>query len=135
MFELPFMGSVKGLSRGTLKSDSATVEVVPVLSAGSSATLRDIKEPARAAGPDPLAFALGLLALAVVGWITWRARRQAPVALPELIPAAAALPATPDPYESAADRLAAIERERWSELDVARHYEEVTDVLRGYLEA
>jgi len=135
MFELPFMRSVKGLSRGTLTSDSATVEVVPVLSAGSSATLRDIKEPARAPGPDPLAFALGLLALAVAGWLTWRARRQVPVAVPELIPAAAASPVTPDPYDIAADRLAAVERERWSERDVARHYEQVTDVLRDYLEA
>jgi hypothetical protein len=135
MFELPFMRSVKGLSRGTLTSDSAMVEVVPVLSAGSSATLRDIKEPARAPGPDPLALALGLLALAVAGWLTWRARRRGPVVVPELIPAAAALPAMPDPYDIAADRLAAIERERWSERDVARHYEEVTDVLRDYLEA
>jgi len=135
MFELPFMRSVKGLSRGTLTSDSATVEVVPVLSAGSSATLRDIKEPARAPGPDPLAFALGLLALAVAGWLTWRARRQVPVAVPELIPAVAASQVPPDPYDIAADRLAAVERERWSERDVARHYEQVTDVLRDYLEA
>ena len=34
LFELPFMRSVKGLSRGTLTSDSATVEVVPALSRG-----------------------------------------------------------------------------------------------------
>jgi hypothetical protein len=32
-------------------------------------------------------------------------------------------------------RLAAVERERWSERDVARHYEAVTDVLRDYLES
>ena len=135
LFELPFMRSVKGLSRGTLTSDSATVEVVSVLSAGSSATLRDIKEPATAGGPEPLARALGLLALAVAGWLTWRARRRGLAAVPEPVPAAAASPATRDPYDIAADRLAAIERERWSALDVARHYAEVTDVLRDYLEA
>ena len=135
MFELPFMRSVKGLSRGTLTSDSATVEVVPVLSAGSSATLRDIKEPAHAAGPDPLAFALGVLTLAAVGWLTWRARRRGPAAVLQPIAAAPAVPAPPDPYDIAADRLAAIERERWSTRDVARHYAEVTDVLRDYLEA
>ena len=135
MFELPFMRSVKGLSRGTLTSDSATVEVVPVLSAGSSATLRDIKEPAHAAGPDPLAFALGVLTLAAVGWLTWRARRRGLAGVPQPIAAAPAVPAPPDPYDIAADRLAAIERERWSTRDVARHYAEVTDVLRDYLEA
>jgi hypothetical protein len=134
-FALPFMRSVKGLSRGTLTSDSATVEVVPVLSAGSSATLRDIKEPARTAGPNPLELALGLLALAGAGWLTWSARRRGPALVQESIPAAAAAAAARDPYEVAADRLAAIERERWSARDVARHYAEVTDVLRDYLEA
>ena len=135
LFELPFMRSVKGLSRGTLTSDSATVEVVPVLSAGSSATLRDIKEPASAGKPEPLALALGLLALAVAGWLTWRARRRGPAAVAEPLPAPAAAPAARDPYDIAADRLVAIERERWSARDVARHYAEVTDALRDYLEA
>ena len=129
------MRSVKGLSRGTLTSDSATVEVVPVLSAGSSATLRDIKEPAPAGKPEPLALALGVLALIVAGWLTWRARRRAPAAVAEPLPAPAAAPATCDPYDVATDRLIAIERERWSASDVARHYAEVTDVLRDYLEA
>jgi hypothetical protein len=135
IFELPFMRSVKGLSRGTLTSDSATVEIVPVLGAGSSATLRDIKEPTSAEGPNPLELALGLLALAVAGWLTWRARRRGPAAVPEPASAAVAPPATRDPYDIAADRLAAIERERWSARDVARHYAEATDALRDYLEA
>jgi hypothetical protein len=135
LFELPFMRSVKGLSRGTLTSDSATVEVVPVLSAGSSATLRDIKEPASPGKPEPLAVALGLLALALAGWLTWRARRRGPAAVAPPLPAPAAAPATRDPHDIAVGRLAAIERERWSVRDVARHYAEVTDVLRDYLEA
>jgi hypothetical protein len=135
LFQLPFMRSVKGLSRGTLTSDSATVEVVPVLSAGSSATLRDIKEPAPGGKPEPLALALGVLALTVAGWLTWRARRPAPAAVAEPFPAPPAAPATRDPYDVATDRLTAIERERWSASDVARHHAEVTDVLRDYLEA
>lgn len=135
LFQLPFMRSVKGLSRGTLTSDSATVEVVPVLSAGSSATLRDIKEPTPAGKPEPLALVLGLLGLVVAGWLTWRARRRGPPTAAEPLPAPAAAPATRDPYDVATDRLMAIERERWSASDVARHYAEVTDVLRDFLEA
>ena len=53
IFQLPFMRSVKGLSRGTFLSDSAAVEIVPVLQAGASATLRDIKEPVADARPEP----------------------------------------------------------------------------------
>ncbi len=136
IFELPFMRSVKGLSRGTLSSDTASVEVVPILSAGSSATLRDIKEPVPGTGRNPLELALGLVALAVAGWLTWQARR--PYAPLDAAPA----PTEPDaalapihPYDRALDRLAAIERARWGERDVTRHYAEVTDVLRDYLEA
>jgi hypothetical protein len=134
LFSLPFMRSVKGLSRGTLTSDSAAVEVVPVLSAGSSATLRDIKEPSPARNPEPLALALGVLALIGAGWLTWRARRRGQAIVAGPLPPAAA-PATRDPYDVASDRLMAIERKGWSGSDVARHYAEVTDVLRDYLEA
>lgn len=136
IFELPFMRSVKGLSRGTLPSDSAAVEIVPLIADPSSATLRDIKEPAPPRGPGPLALAGGLAALLVTGWIAWRLRRRAPAAAP--VPAAgvdAMPPPPPDPYELALARLGEIERERWSARDVARHYEAVTDALRGYLEA
>jgi hypothetical protein len=134
IFELPFMRSVKGLSRGTLSSEAASVEVVAVLGPGSSATLRDIKEPSRGSGPDPLELALGIVALAVAGWLTVRARPRGPAPVPAREPTAAVVPPPADPYDVALDRLAAIERERWGELDVARHYAEVTDVLRDFLE-
>jgi hypothetical protein len=134
IFQLPFMRSVKGLSRGTLSSDSATVEIVPVLQAASSATLRDIKEPVRAPGPDPLELALGLGALAAAGWLAWRARHAAGPSPRPLHPERSP-PPPPDLPEVALDRLAAIEGERWAERDVARHYEQVTDALRDYLEA
>ncbi|HET7427419.1 MAG TPA: hypothetical protein VFJ50_10280 [Gemmatimonadales bacterium] len=135
VFELPFMRSVKGLSRGTLSSDTASVEVVPVLGAGSSATLRDIKEPVRRGGPDPWELLLGLVALLAAGWLTWRTRHRAPVSVPAPGPTVPAAPARPEPYAVALTRLSAIEGHRWGESDVARHYAEVTDVLRDYLEA
>ena len=134
VFQLPFMRSVKGLSRGTLASDSASVEVVPVLTAGSSATLRDIKEPRPLGRGAPLELLLGLAAVAAAGWLAWRARRQAsPGASP--VELAATPPPAPDPYHRALARLDAIDAERWAVRDVARHYAEVTDALRDYLEA
>jgi hypothetical protein len=135
VFELPFMRSVKGLSRGTLSSDTASVEVVPVLGAGSSATLRDIKEPVDRGGPDPWELLLGLVALMAAGWLTWRTRHRSQAPVPALVPAAPAAPAQPEPYADALARLSTIEAQRWGESDVARHYAEVTDVLRDYLEA
>ena len=135
IFELPFMRSVKGLSRGTLPSDTASVEIVPLIADPSSATLRDIKEPPPPRGPGALVLVAGAAALIAAGWITWRLRRRhAPEPMPAAAPGASP-PAAPDPYQIAVARLAAVERERWSERDVARHYEAVTDALRDYLEA
>ena len=136
VFELPFMRSVKGLARGTLSSDSATVEIVPLVTNPSSATLRDITEPAPPRWPGPLVLAGGFLALLVTGVIAWRLRLRRPAAVPTPATALEAPPpAPPDPYEIALARLGEIERRRWSARDVARHYEAVTDALREYLEA
>jgi hypothetical protein len=136
VFELPFMRSVKGLSRGTLSSDSASVEIVPLVTDPSSATLRDIKEPMQASGPSPLELLLGLGALAAAGWVAWRGRRRAPTPAPASPPIAAVPPPEPlQPYQIALERLAAIETQRWGAQDVARHYEAVADALRDYLEA
>ena len=134
IFELPFMRSVKGLSRGTFSSDSAFVEIVPVLQNGASATLRDIKEPAPAQGPYPLELVLALGALALAGWLTWRPLRRTAGTVPVSAAIPAAPPPPPDPYDVALARLAEIDGERWASLDVARHYEAVTGALRDYLE-
>jgi hypothetical protein len=133
VFQLPFMRSVKGLSRGTLSSDSASVEVVPVLTSAASATLRDIKEPAPSRGRAPLELLLGFAALGLAGWLAWRAR-HAPPESPAAVPEAAPPPPPPDPYDRALARLAAIEEAGWAAHDVALHYAEITDVLRDYLE-
>lgn len=133
IFELPFMRSVKGLERGTFRSDTATVEIVPVLPAGSS-TLRDIKEPAPRPGPNPLELLAAIVALAVAAWLLLRGRRPA-AAAPGPPPSTPTPPPPPDPFELALARLAAVEAERWPTRDVAHHYEAVTDALRDYLEA
>ena len=135
VFELPFMRSVKGLSRGTLSSDSATVEIVPLVQEASSATLRDIKEPVPRRGPGAVELLLGLAALAAAGWLAWRARRRALPSVPASPLPVEAPPEPRDPYEIALDRLAAVEDAGWAAADVARHYEAVADALRDYLEA
>jgi hypothetical protein len=134
IFQLPFMRSVKGLERGTFSSDSATVEVVPVLTAGSSGTLRDIKEAPAPRRPGPADLIVGLVALAAAGWLAWRARRRhVPPGMAE--PLSEPPVAEPDPYGEAMGRLDAAVAARWSTRDVARHYAEITDALRDYLEA
>lgn len=136
VFELPFMRSVKGLTRGTLRSDTASVAIVPLVSDPSSATLRDIKEPAPPRAPGVFALAGGLFALLVAGLLAWRIGRRrtgpAPVE-PAVVEPPQAAP--PDPYEIALARLVEIAQERWGERNVARHYEAVTDALRDYLES
>jgi hypothetical protein len=136
VFALPFMRAVKGITSGVIRSDTLSVEVVPVLAAGNPA-LRDIRELERSSVPGLIAGVIIVLALAVVVLIIRRRRKplpQAPafVAEPETVPA----PSLPEPYEIAVARLSEIEREAWPERgDVARHYEAVADVLRDYLEA
>jgi hypothetical protein len=127
------MRSVKGLTRGTLSSDSASVEVVPVLTAGSGATLRDIREPASPSGVGPIELVLGIAVLLAAGWFAWRARRRAPEAPIQVDALTAPPPPEPDPYQRTVERLSAIEAERWPDRDVARHYAEITDALRDYL--
>jgi len=135
VFSLPFMRSVKGITHGHVDSDTLTIEVVPVLAAGNP-TLRDIREAEPSSIPRVLvvAIAAGVLLLAFL----LRRRRRA-----RLVPAAAptperepeAVPLPPDPYEVALARLQEIEREGWSTRgEVDRHYDLVTDALRGYLE-
>jgi hypothetical protein len=133
IFTLPFMRSVKGLSRGTLSSDTASVEVVPVLTAGSGATLRDIREPKPSSGAGPGELVLGMAVLLVGGWLAWRARGRAPKGSVQVDALAAPPVGAPDPYRRTLERLAAIEAERWPDRDVARHYAEITDALRDYL--
>jgi hypothetical protein len=135
IFQLPFMRSVKGLERGTVSSDSATVEVAPVLTAGSSGTLRDIKEIPPLPRPGAAELIAGLAALSVAGWLAWRARRPHVTHLPAEPDGVPALVPPANPYDDALRRLDAVVAARLNVQDVARHFAEVTEVLRDYLEA
>jgi hypothetical protein len=135
VFGLPFMRAVKGVTRATLTSDSAFVEIDPVAPAGNPA-LKDIKEIERQRGPDPRLLAAALAGGAFAGLaLLVRRRRRAPALFPASPKLAAPAPVVLGPYEVALGRLAQIDRERWpARGEVDRHYSAVADVLRRYLE-
>jgi LPXTG-motif cell wall-anchored protein len=134
IFMLPFMRAVKGVQRGTLASDSAFVEIGTLVPAGNPA-LKDIRELEPNTGTNlGRLLAVGALALLLIAGYARRRRRPLP-AEPSAAPLTAPAP-PPSPYQKALRRLANIEEEHWpTRGDVARHYEQVVDVLRGYLEA
>jgi hypothetical protein len=133
IFALPFMRGVKGLTRGTLTSDSAFVEIVSVLPAGNP-SLRDIREPPRPRAPDVRLLA-GLLLASAGAIVAARLRRrrgspQVPAAEP-LEP----LAAERRPYEEAMAQLEAIMREGWPSVGrMDLPFAAVADTLRRYLE-
>jgi hypothetical protein len=134
VFMLPFMRAVKGVQRATLASDSAFVDIGSLLPAGNP-PLKDIREIALNAGPNlgPLV-AAGGIALLLLGRYAIRRRRRSPAEVPVPTPSPPESP--PSPYAQALAQLERIQRERWPMRGaVARHYEEIVDALRGYLEA
>ncbi|HUF35430.1 MAG TPA: hypothetical protein VMN37_05735 [Gemmatimonadales bacterium] len=133
-FGLPWVQIVSG-RRGTLTSETATVDIVAVLPAGNP-TLRDIREMEPAGGPGPLPlFAAGAVLAAAAAVLVQRRRRHA--VRPAQAAAAPPLPTMlPDPYRLALERLETVERQRGAERgEVAAHYQAVSDTLRDYLEA
>jgi hypothetical protein len=133
VFGLPFMRAVKGVTRANVLSDSASIEIVPLLPGGNP-TLRDIKELEPAPGLGPLLPVLGGAGALLLLWYLRRRRRLRRVVVTPAEPVVPPPPA-PDPYQVAVERLDQIARSRWaSHGEVARHYEAVADVLRGYLE-
>jgi hypothetical protein len=135
VFALPFMRAVKGITNGTIRSDTVSVEVVPTLAAGNP-TLRDIRELEPSMIPQMLAGA-GVVLVAALGIILFLRRRARRIVAPAPVESEPiVIPPPPDPHELAVARLGEIEREGWvTRGDVARHYELVADVLRDYLEA
>jgi hypothetical protein len=136
VFGLPFMRAVKGVQRATLPSDSALVEIRPVLPAGNP-PLKDIREIEHTARPPllPWLFAAVLaLGALLLGWRRRRRRPQTTAAIEELISVAPV--EQPSPYEVALAEFSRIEQAGWARNGmVGRHYESVVDVLRDYLEA
>jgi hypothetical protein len=133
VFMLPFMRAVKGVQRGTLASDSAFVDIDSLLPAGNPSP-KDIREMVLYDRPNlGLLVAAGIIALLLIGGYAIRRRRRIPPVAPA--PAPQALEPVPTPYAEALAQLERIERERWpTRREVARHYEEIVNVLRGYLE-
>jgi len=131
-FGLPWVQVVTG-HRGTVASETAEVEIVPVLPGGNP-TLRDIRELERSPGPGPLPLvALGVALAAATAWALRRRLRRVPAEAPPVMPAAP--PAARDPYAVALARLEALEREALAGAAVEARYEAVADALRDYLEA
>lgn len=133
VFGLPFMRSVKGLTRGLLTSDSAFVEIDPVAPPGNP-SLKDIKPIVRQRGPGPL-FAAGLLATVLAAAVAWLFRRRRRLAAP-VVPVIPKAPvADLAPYDRAVARLEQIRAGTWpGPGNVDGYYEAVADTLRRYLE-
>ena len=135
VFGLPFMRAVKGLQRATLASDTAFVEIVSLLPAGNP-SLKDIREIELGSprGPWTLVGVATAALLLLAGYFRLHRRRAQVSPLVEPSPAVPAH--SPTAYDLALDQLGGIGRTHWPERGhVARHYEAIVDVLRGYLEA
>lgn len=133
VFALPFMRSVKGLTRGALTSDSAFVEIDSVAPPGNP-SLKDIKPIERERGPDPRLI-IGIAAATLIVLVAWLVRRR-----PRAAPAASPAPPGPpvsarSPYDAAVARLTRLDAEPWpAPHDADRYYEAVADALRRYLQ-
>jgi hypothetical protein len=118
----------------TLRSRPLPIEIASVLPDLNQVPMRDIKALAPLPGERqvvvwPVVVTLALLAIAAYAAYHTRRRATARGELADAISPAAT------PYERALHRLASVEREGWAARgDVARHYDEVTDALRRYLE-
>jgi hypothetical protein len=135
LFGLPFMRAVKGVGRGNLPSDSAYVEIVPLLPAGNP-SLKDIRELEPSSRPSFVPLVAGTLLAAALLAAYVRRRQRHPSILPPLVAAPAAPPTAPSAYALALEQLGRIDRERWpARGEVAHHYEATVDTLRRYLEA
>lgn len=115
-----------------VRSDSATVQILPVLPAGNP-PLKDIRDIESTTGPNPLPIVFAVLATGILIWLL-RRRRRAVAPVVAAAPVAGPSP-MPTPYEAARHRLDEIAREAWPARGaIDRHYEAIVAVLREYLE-
>ena len=132
VFGLPFMRIVEGVSRGTLPSDSAFVDIRPVLPAAGNPPLKDIRElEHRPISSAPVACARRH----GTGRWTIPAPAETDTRVFSVAGSCSSGAAPPTPYDVAVDSLDRIEAERWpSKGNVALHYEAIAYTLRQYLE-
>jgi hypothetical protein len=129
------MRIVEGIPRATLPSNSAPVDIHPILPAGDP-PLKDIKELDRRPRLPWLPLALALVFLAVAAtYLRIRRRRRVEAAGPVSPQEIANPPVIQDAYDLAVERLHRVELQRWpARGNVARHYEDIVQALRDYLE-
>ena len=129
-FGLPFMRGVKGVTRATLTSDSAFIDIDPVAPPGNP-SLKDLRDPpAGAPGLGKyLPAVLGLLGLAIAFAIRPRGSTS-----PLPAPMTPAPVVGPSAYDRARRRLKEIEdMNRLPPGDVSSFYAAVADTIRAYL--
>jgi hypothetical protein len=134
-FGVPFMRIVEGVSRATLPSDSAFVNITPVLPPAGNPPLKDIRELEKRPA-SPWTWPAILLVLLAAGWLL-RRRRLRDIDHPvTTAPAVIDVPAPePTPYDIALARLRRVEAESWPSRGLVEpHYEAVAQALRRYLE-
>jgi hypothetical protein len=128
-FSVTFMRAVKGVQRGVLVSDTAWVDVTPVLPAGDH-PLKDLRPLEESPAPRWPWLALAVAA----GMAVWLLRRRPRRPVRAAMATSRLSEDGGDAREQALDRLHAIEREQWpARGEVARHYEAVADVVRDFL--
>jgi hypothetical protein len=128
-FGLPFMRGVKGVTRATLTSDSAFIEIDPVAPPGNP-SLKDLRDPPVGAPAQGkyLPAVLGLLSLAIAFAIRPRGA-SSPAPAPKAVPVLG-----PTAYDRARRRLGEIEAMNWMQQgDVSPFYGAVADIVRAYL--
>jgi hypothetical protein len=134
VFGLPFMRSVKGLTRGTIVSDSAFVEIVPVAPPGNP-ELKDIRETLDRPRSDWWPVVAALAAAGAAGVEVLRRRHRPREAATTAPPVSAWAALVPDPYERARARLQAIDGPgSAAHGEVDQRYAAAVDTLRAYLD-
>jgi hypothetical protein len=134
IFGVPFMRVTEGISRATLPSDSAFVDIKAVLPPAGNPALKDIRE--LETRPRPLWPWLALVAAMLTAGLLLRFRRKAVSPAVVEVPNSPAGPPEPTPYELAVAALDRAEAERWpARGKIELHYEAVAQTLRQYLEA
>lgn len=134
VFGLPFMRIVEGVSRATLPSDSAFVEVRAVLPGAGNPALKDIKELEERPMSLQRWLALAAALIAATGlYLRFRRKNSAETLVVEPEPTTELM--APSAYDVALERLNRVEEEHWPDRGrVALHYEGVAQTLRQYLE-
>jgi hypothetical protein len=134
VFDVAFMRVTEGISRASLPSDSAFVEISAVLPPAGNPALKDIREiEKRPASTWPWFAAVAALLAAAA--LYRRFSRKAVALTPVVEPDSPAEPPPPSAYEVALAWLDRVEGEHWpGRGQVELHYQAIAQTLRQYLD-